>query len=123
MYESLLPKVAIKVDETDTNFGNIDNLLVELKGLVLKSSFFSSSIITAELISKKFKLLESIIQHELAPVAKLIQMMPTDAPLVSIGVQGEKRELLALFGELVEAHRIKKMMMRRFLGRSCLLKF
>lgn len=46
LYESLLLKVDKKVEANVKSFGNIDNLLVELKGLVLKSSFVSYSLIT-----------------------------------------------------------------------------
>ncbi|CAI9265114.1 unnamed protein product [Lactuca saligna] len=69
-------------------FGNIEQLLVDLKGLVLKFGFVSSLLMTPELLSKKFKLLELTIQMELAPLVKLITLMPTNATPVNTGVQG-----------------------------------
>ncbi|CAI9288442.1 unnamed protein product [Lactuca saligna] len=91
LYETILPKVAKKVDEYDKSYGNIDTLLVELKGLVLKSSFVLSLLINPELLSGKFKLLQSMIQKELATLAKIINMMPTDAPPVSTCVHGGEK--------------------------------
>ncbi|CAI9265705.1 unnamed protein product [Lactuca saligna] len=85
--ESLNPKVE-KMDEDDLQkFENIKKLLVELKGLELKSSFVSSSLIILELLFENFSLLESTIQKELSPISKLINMMPTDR-----GAMGRKKK-------------------------------
>lgn len=56
------------VDEVQS-FLNINQLLVELKGLVLKTSLVSPSLITLELLTQKFSLLESTIQKRVGKVS------------------------------------------------------
>ncbi|KAL7591384.1 hypothetical protein Lser_V15G33665 [Lactuca serriola] len=84
-YSSLLKKMA---EEEVKSFGNVDKLLAVLKGLVLKSRFVSSLLISPELLYEMFKMLESTIQKELAPLAKVINLMPTDSPPIHTWVQG-----------------------------------
>lgn len=57
----------------------------------MKSRFVSSSLITSELLTEKFKLLESTIQKELAPLAKHFNLMPTNAPPVHARVKGGEK--------------------------------
>ena len=91
LYEALGSKVDKMAIDDVQSFSNINHLLVELKGLVLKTSLVLSSLITPDLFSQKFSLLESTIQKDLTPLSKLLTIMPMDAPPVSTGVQGERR--------------------------------
>lgn len=78
-------------EEEVKSFENVDKHLVELKGLVMKIGFVSTSLITLELLSEKLNMLESTIHKELIPLLKLINLMPTDAPRVHTGLQGGEK--------------------------------
>lgn len=87
-YHSLIPHVEKMAEDEVNSFGSIKKVLVELKALVLKFGFVSSLLITPELLSEKFQLLESTIQKELAPLAEPINLMPTNAPPVNTWMKG-----------------------------------
>ena len=109
-------------EEEVKSFENVDKHLVELKGLVMKIGFVSTSLITLELLSEKLKMWESTIHKELIPLLKLINLMPTDAPPVH---KGEKRVVLAVVRKLVQEGvvRGKMMMMERLLEKCYQLQF
>lgn len=86
LYEALNTKVDKMASDDVHSFSNINQLLVELKGLALKTSLLSSSLITLELLFEMFLFLESTIQKELDPLSKLLTIMPTHVPPVFIGV-------------------------------------
>lgn len=94
-YISLAPKIKKKAEVDVQSFKKLDKLLGDLKDLVSKSGSSSSSLLTLEFLTHKFRLLESTIHNELAPLAKLVKLMPTDAPPVHTRVQGEKGKMLA----------------------------
>ncbi|CAI9280664.1 unnamed protein product [Lactuca saligna] len=85
---SLIPKIDKKAKLDDQNFGKLEDLVNNIKKLVSKTGSSFTSLLTQELLTKKLRLLESPIHNELAPVAKLVNLMPTDATSVHTGVQG-----------------------------------
>lgn len=87
-YTSLVPKFKKKFDVNAINFGNIAKLLGELKDLMSKSGSSSSSLFTPECLTQKFSFLELTIHNELAPLVKLLPLMPTGAPPVVTRVKG-----------------------------------
>lgn len=93
-YNSMLPKIDAKYEIDLKNFGKIDSLLVELKEMVSNPS--SSYLFTPEFLTQKFRLLESTIHLELAPLSKLLNLLRTDAPPVATGVQGGERKNVVL---------------------------
>ena len=56
--------------------------------MVSKTGSSSISLLTLDFLTQKIHLLESIIHNELAPVAQLKNLIPTDTPPVHTGVQG-----------------------------------
>ncbi|CAI9287037.1 unnamed protein product [Lactuca saligna] len=78
-YSSLHQKVDIIV-------GVVTNFVTLYQDLVPKFDKMDDVDITPELLSKKFTLLESTTQKELAPLVKSLNMMPTDTPPISTGV-------------------------------------
>ena len=90
----MLPKMDAQDESETKHFGNIDSFLIELKAMVSKSS--SSSLFTLEFLTQKFRLLESTIHSEVAPLSKLLNLPPTDAPHVVIGVQRGERKIVGV---------------------------
>ncbi|CAI9263343.1 unnamed protein product [Lactuca saligna] len=99
-YTSLAPKIEKKAEVDVQAFEKMDKLLTDLKDLVSKSS--SSSLLTPEFLTQKFRLLESSIHNELAPIAKLANLMPTDAPPVSTEVQEGERKSVGMSSRTVK---------------------
>ncbi|CAI9284142.1 unnamed protein product [Lactuca saligna] len=91
LYTSLGVKLDLKAEVDANSFGSVEKLLKELKDLLLKCDFSKSSVVSSESFTKIFCMLESTIQKELAPLAKIVNFMPTNAPSVSTGVQGGER--------------------------------
>ncbi|CAI9299544.1 unnamed protein product [Lactuca saligna] len=91
LYEALGPRVEHMAVDDVQSFLSINQLLVLLKDLVLKTSMVSSLLITPMLLSQKFSLLESTLKKELAPLLKLLNIMPTDGRPVCTAVQGVEK--------------------------------
>ncbi|CAI9276733.1 unnamed protein product [Lactuca saligna] len=76
-----------KKAEVDANsFGNVENLVKELKDLFSKYGSSKSSVVSPESFTKIFRMLEATIHDDLAPLAKFVNLMLTNAPPVSKGV-------------------------------------
>lgn len=99
-YNSFVPKFEKKVTVDATSFGDIVKLLGTLKDLMSKSRSSTSSVFTPGFLTQNFSLLESIIHKELAPLVKLLPLMPTGAPPIVTGMQGgERRHVGIVKGE------------------------
>ncbi|CAI9300099.1 unnamed protein product [Lactuca saligna] len=114
-YNSLLSNVEKMAEDEVKSFGNIDKVLTELKGLVLKSGFVSSLLISPKLLSEKFKLLELTIQKELAQLTKLINLMPTSALPVHTGVKAEEKGGVGIGTKIVDVSKLQVMNKEDFL--------
>ena len=82
---------------------------------MLKLSLGSSSLITLEIRTQKYSVLESTIQKQLDPLSKFLTIFPTDAPLFQQGCKGERGLVLARLHclELVVVRQRQMMMMRK----------
>ena len=69
-------------------FAKMEELLGSLKVLVSQITVSPSSSISLESISRLFSSLESNLKAKLAPILKLANLMPLDAPPVKTRVQG-----------------------------------
>ncbi|CAI9262167.1 unnamed protein product [Lactuca saligna] len=88
-YQSLISKLD-KIVELDTqSFSKIEDSLINLNDLVSKIGS-SSSLINHDSLFQKFASLESTLKAELAPLSKLLNLMPMNAPPVQTGVQGRE---------------------------------
>lgn len=94
-YNSLSPKVDKKAKIDSQSFEMFAKVMADLKELISKFSSSSSSMLTQDFLSQKFRLLESSIKNELAPLAKFVNLMPTNAPPIHTRVQGGERNMLA----------------------------
>lgn len=96
----MAPRLDQKGEADVTCFENVLKLLTGLKDQVLQSISSSSSLVTLEFLTQKFRLLESTTHNELAPLAKFAIFMPTDALHVVTRVQtGERRSVGGIKGE------------------------
>ncbi|CAI9280538.1 unnamed protein product [Lactuca saligna] len=77
-YSSFGVKFDSKSEVDAKSFGNVENILKELKDLV--------SVISREASIEKLRMLKSTIQKELAPLVKFINFVPTNSPPVSTRV-------------------------------------
>ncbi|CAI9282806.1 unnamed protein product [Lactuca saligna] len=83
-YKSLIPKVD-KIAEIDLqNFSKVEDFLHNLKDLVSKIGL-SSSLLTPESLAQRFDALESTLKAELAQLANLMNLIPTNASPVQTG--------------------------------------
>ncbi|CAI9259580.1 unnamed protein product [Lactuca saligna] len=92
LYSSLGVKLDLKVEVDAKSFGNVEKLLRELKYIFSKYDLSKSSVVSPDSFTEKLCMLESIIQKELAPLAKFENFMPINSPPVCTGVQGGERQ-------------------------------
>ncbi|CAI9270136.1 unnamed protein product [Lactuca saligna] len=90
LYEALSPKITQLSSDDSKSFMEVTTLLNELKTLISEPS--SSPLITTEFLSQKFLLFESILHKQLAPLSQIINLLPSNAPPVVTGVQGEEKK-------------------------------
>ena len=92
---SEITKEVAKVDqksESDSKyFVKLEELLGNVKELILKLDVSPSSSVSQETLSKMFSSLESNLKAELDPLLMLANLMPLDAPLIKTGVQGREK--------------------------------
>ena len=92
LYNSLIPKVDSKSESDRQNFAKIEEILGNLKELISKLGSVPQSSISLDSLSTMFSSLETSIKANLAPLLKLINLMPTNAPPVHTRVQGGKKK-------------------------------
>ncbi|CAI9282793.1 unnamed protein product [Lactuca saligna] len=91
LQNSLLTKVKAKSSSDSPNFSKLKELLSSLKELILKLGYSPQPSVFLDFFSQNFSSLESNLKSELAPLMKLIHLMPTNAPFVRTRMQwGEK---------------------------------
>ena len=90
-YNSLINKVDLKYDSDSKHFVKVEELLGNIKELISKLNVSPSSSVSQESLSKMFSSLESNLRDDLDPFLKFVNLMPTDAWLVSTGVQGGEK--------------------------------
>ncbi|KAL7610158.1 hypothetical protein Lser_V15G11463 [Lactuca serriola] len=98
MFEQLNPQmVSLSANEVQ-HFGELVNLLKELKEISSKSS---SSIISQEFLSQKFLNFEAILQKHLTSLLRISSLLPnvSDAPPTVTRVQGGEKSVQAKAGE------------------------
>ncbi|CAI9280023.1 unnamed protein product [Lactuca saligna] len=86
LYDALHPRLAQFSTHESKSLTEITTLLNELKSLISKPG--SSPLITPEFLSQKFLLFESVLHKQLAPLSRIVSLLPTNAPPVVTGVQG-----------------------------------
>ncbi|CAI9298587.1 unnamed protein product [Lactuca saligna] len=91
LYTSLIIKVDFKSESNYKHFVKLEELLGNVKGLVSKLNVSPSYSVSQELLSKMYSSLESNLRFDLAPLMKFVNLMPTDATPVLIGVQGGEK--------------------------------
>ncbi|CAI9285518.1 unnamed protein product [Lactuca saligna] len=85
-YEALTPQIAQMSTHEVHSLNEILTLLNELKALISKPG--SSPLITPEFLSQKFLLFELVLHKQLAPLSRIVSLLPTNGPPVVTGVQG-----------------------------------
>ncbi|CAI9272298.1 unnamed protein product [Lactuca saligna] len=88
---SLLTKFNLKSESDSKHFVKLEELLRNVKELISKLVVSASSLVSQESFSQMFSLLESNLRVDLAPLLKLVNFMPSDAPLIKIGVQEREK--------------------------------
>lgn len=102
LFEDMTPQLSTLSAKEEQNFGELVNLLKELKDLSTRPV---TPIISQEFLSQKFVQFEAILHKQLAPLLRISSLLPTvsDAPPVVTGVQGgEKKNDQSKAGEQVK---------------------
>ncbi|CAI9288637.1 unnamed protein product [Lactuca saligna] len=89
----LRTKIDKKSEYDSQSFAKLEELLGSLKELLSKLGSSLQSSISPDSFSHMFSSLESTLKAALDPLLKMINLLPTGAPLVRTGVQGGKRVL------------------------------
>lgn len=87
-YTSITTKLDAKTETYSKVFAKMEEFLGGLKESISKIDTFHSSLVSQESTSKMISFLETNIKVELAPILKLVNLTPTDAPPVKQVAQG-----------------------------------
>ncbi|CAI9285075.1 unnamed protein product [Lactuca saligna] len=91
--EALSPQISQLSADESKNFMEITMLLNELNVIISKAgSSPGSTLIILEFLSQKFLLFESVLHKQLAPLSRILNLLPSNAPLAVTGVQRGRKE-------------------------------
>ncbi|CAI9300260.1 unnamed protein product [Lactuca saligna] len=91
LHNSLLSNIDTNLEYDSKSFAKLDELLGSFNKLLSKLGSSSQSSSSQESFSKIFCSLESTLKADLAPLLKLVNLMPSNASPVRIGVQGGEK--------------------------------
>ncbi|CAI9290536.1 unnamed protein product [Lactuca saligna] len=116
-HNSLLIKIDTKLEFDYKRFSKFEELVGSLKELISKLGSSSQSSISQESFSKMFLSLESSLKTDLAPLLKLVDLMPTNALPVHTWVQWGEKGVGSGVSKGVETGSSKDPSQRKVVGR------
>ncbi|CAI9284827.1 unnamed protein product [Lactuca saligna] len=94
-YYLILTKVDTNSESDSQGFAKMEDLLGDLKALILQLTVSPSPSVSKESLSTLFSSLESTLKADFTPLLKLVKLMPSNAPLIKTRVQGGEKSVRA----------------------------